>query len=595
MSQRLRTIFSLKIIKHMRNLKILLSKISRQRKREALLITLLMVSAAIMEVAILGAVLPLISMLANQKVDNCQITKFFCDMSESNIPIAFAIIISLSAAIRLFLLHFSTHFSFNLGADFGNQLFRRMLYQPYEYHVNHNTSEVIGAVNKVNILVQQVINPFIQGIVSIVISLALFVTLLRISIFSATFSAIAFSLIYAFVYKLFQSKLLKNGKTISYLETHRIKVIQEGLGGIREVIINNTQDFYDDSFATINKQQRKAQAENVFIKSAPRYILEWIAFIFLILVALSYQWSPSLETNSLAVLGSLALGAQKLLPQLQQIYNSWVSVRSNHAILKELVGLLEKDISKEYICDIKTNKRISNIFLQKKHDIPLINIKNLSFKFKSNNIAIFDNVSLSINHSDRVGFVGKSGVGKSTLIDLITGLIMPTAGKIEIYGHVLSPDNSLAWRARIAQVSQTVFLFDTTIAENIALGCNKDSINMELLQKCLKMSKLNDFIESLPDGYNTVIGEGGVKLSGGQRQRIGLARAFYKGADILILDEATSALDDDTEKDILLSIDSLEYGITVISIAHRISALKNCNRIFEISKGQVLERKPHTK
>ena len=543
-----------------------------------------MLIGAVAEMATLGAVIPFLSVLAGPNDGACLIPFFPCDLSLTEASILFVAVATVGAAIRISLLWVSNRFTFAVGADIGNEVYRRVLFQPYAYHVSHNTSDTIAGINKVNGVVQHVFSPLMQGCVSLILGLAIFVALLRVDAATATAAMLIFGSLYVVASALARRALRKNGKVISETEGLRIQTIQEGLGGIRDVLIDGAQALYAARFAKFNQLQRHAQASNSVVRSAPRYLIEACAIISMVVLAWWVGQSRNLA-HAVPVLGALALGAQKLLPQLQQIYASWAAINGGHAALDHVLSLLDNKLEDQ--SGVRMKRDAASAGASSVNKGPAIALRNVSFQYDSDPTRVLVNVDFDIPSGSRIGIIGKTGSGKSTLIDLIMGLLEPTGGCIEIDGVALTAENKRAWHTRIAHVPQVVFLSDTSIAENIALGVDRSEIDIVRLGEVIFQAQLSDLIDSLENGYWSPVGERGVRLSGGQRQRIGLARALYKSADILVLDEATSALDDATEELIMRAIDFTGGGITVLSIAHRLGTLKNCDRIVELSEGKI--------
>lgn len=555
-------------------------KISSRRKKQMAFVCFLMLVGAVAEVATLGAVIPFLATLSGPSSRACEFPLIPCNLPLAEASFLFACIAAVATLIRVMLLYVSNRFTFALGADIGNEIYKRVLYQPYQYHVARNTSEIIGGVNKVNLLVQQVINPLVQGAVSLVMVIGIFIALLSVDASAASLAMVVFGLLYVSASVFSRKTLRSNSQVISVRENKRIQAIQEGLGGIRDVIIDNAQAVYAGRFSRLNAQQRKAQATNAFIKSAPRYVIEGVGMLFMIALALWINRRGNLA-DIIPVLGAMALGAQKLLPQLQQIYAAWASVSGNEAVLKDVLVLLDNKVSAEHITfQSYESGEVDNVS-------PLIEIKNLSFSYVPHRVDVLSAIDLQINPGERIGLIGTTGSGKSTLIDLVMGLLEPTAGSIVIEGRELTVFNRVQWRSRVSHVPQSIYLSDATLAENIAFACEASEIDAERVASAARKAQLADFVEGLPDRYQTQVGERGVQLSGGQRQRIGLARALYKNADVLVLDEATSALDDKTEEAIMQSIERLGRDITIIMIAHRVSTLAKCDRIIEIEGGRI--------
>lgn len=564
------------------NLLRLFAKLSRRRKWQMFFVCQLMLVGALAEMATLGAVIPFLATLSGPSSRACEIPLIPCGLPLVEAAVIFSCIAVVATIIRVVLLYVSNRFTYALGADVGNEIYERVLHQPYQYHVMRNTSETIGGVNKVNLLVQQVISPLVQGVVSLVMGLGIFLALFQVDAQAATVAMVVFGALYVAALFFSRKTLRANSRIISERENKRIQAIQEGLGGIRDVLIDNAQPIYAKRFSLLNAQQRRAQATNAFVRSAPRYVIEGMGMLFMIALALWINRHGEV-VDIIPVLGAMALGAQKLLPQLQQVYTAWASVSGNEAVLRDVLALLDNPMPPKMSLDAQAGaaQRAPNAAEA------LIDIRNLSFAYSSQRKPVLSGIHLQIRHGERIGVVGATGSGKSTLIDLIMGLLEPTAGAIAVEGHDLTRSNRTQWRSRLAHVPQSIYLSDATMAENIAFACELADIDHERIASAAQKAQLADFIERLPERYLTKVGERGVQLSGGQRQRIGLARALYKNADVLVLDEATSALDDLTEKAIMQFIDDLGREMTIIMIAHRVSTLAQCDRIIEIESGRI--------
>ena len=278
------------------------------------------------------------------------------------------------------------------------------------------------------------------------------------------------------------------------------------------------------------------------------------------------------------VLGALAIGAQRLLPALQQSYAAWVNIAGNYASLADTLDMLDQQLPKRML-------PMSPVALVFQEDI---RFKAVRFRYTDDSPWVLNCLNFTICKGARIGLVGSSGSGKSTTMDLLLGLLMPSEGEVLVDGLPLSGNLIRAWQKSIAHVSQSIYLTDTTLAENIAFGVQPEEIDMDRVRLAAKQAYIADFVESRPEKYGTVIGERGIRLSGGQRQRIGIARALYKQASVLVFDEATSALDNSTEQSVMNAIEQLHPEITIIIIAHRLSTVRHCDTIFQLENGRVL-------
>ncbi|MFL6736055.1 MAG: ABC transporter ATP-binding protein [Sphingomonas sp.] len=385
--------------------------------------------------------------------------------------------------------------------------------------------------------------------------------------------------IYAVVSLWSRPRLRRNGGFIKTTSRARVKTVQEGLGGIRDVLLDNTQSLYVKKFSHIESQLRDAQAENALVGVAPRFIVEALGMLVIVGLALILTAQGSIQT-SLPVLAALALGAQKLLPLVQQTYNGWTNISGSEAVLLSVVELLQQPVADRF-------DRAQSVPIDFENQIK---VEDLSFRYSPGSPDVLKDIDISIPRGAFVGFVGESGAGKSTLVDLLMGFLRPSRGAIFVDGAALTEENILSWQGQIAHVPQHIFLSDGSIIENVAFGLPPKNVDFERVHEACRRAELHDFVASLPAGYETIVGERGVRLSGGQRQRLGLARALYKKASVLILDEATSALDDATEASVIDAVHRLGGEYTVMMIAHRVTTLQRCDMIYRLAQGEIAQQ-----
>lgn len=562
-----------------------------RRRWQLLFVVFLMLTGAAAELITIGAVLPFLALI----VDPGRASAYpalqgmferlgWHDPQHILVPamLLFAAVALGAGAIRLLLLWSSQKFAFHLGCDLSVEVYRRTLYQPYIYHVSKNTSELIAAINKVQMVMGGMLIPLMQAVIGAVISLAIFGALIAIDPFVALVAMFSFGSMYLAVTALTKGRLRRNSRIIAETQTLRVQTVQEGLGGIRDVLIDRAQPVYAEKFLRVNALLRDAQVVNAFIEAAPRFVIEAFGMVLIAGLALILSGGPDGLVTALPVLGALALGAQRLLPLLQQVYNGWARVAGNRQVLFDVLSLLDLPIH--------------NRFIGARAATPLpfekgISLSRVSYAYDGSQPAVFENLTISIKKGSRTGIVGKTGSGKSTLVDIVSGLLEPTSGEIHIDGDLLTPDNVQEWQAHIAYVPQFIYLADTTIAENIALGVPADEVDIGRIKAAAAQSELAEFIDGLAHGYDTVVGERGIRLSGGQRQRIGIARALYKKASVLVFDEATSALDTETEAAVMDAIASLGPDLTILIIAHRLTTVEMCNQILRLEGGRVFEQR----
>jgi ATP-binding cassette subfamily B protein len=541
------------------------------------------------EVVSLGAVLPfLAALLSPEKVLHYgELGSILEDLSSAfdvslglTLTVIFSGAIILSSALRLAFLHVSTRLAAAIGADLSIDVYRKVLHQPYSIHVARNSSEIIGAiVGKVN-STTNVIHQCLVLACSALLIFCLIVTLLLIDPVVALVSGGCFGLGYVFIGRYTRKQLQKNGQEIADEQIAQLKTLQEGLGGIRDVLLDGSQAVYCEAFSATDRKLRKALAENIVISGSPRYLMEMVGTVLIVVLAYKLSQKTGGLVDVLPVLGGLAVAAQRLLPALQQSFSAWATITGYQPSVKDTVEIINQAVP-----DDQANSKVYPITVSKQ-----ITLRTVSFRYSSQSPWTLDNISLSISRGARVGFIGETGSGKSTLLDLIMGLLVPTSGAIEVDGSEISRESMRAWQMAIAHVPQNIFLADSSVAENIAFGLPKHEIDLERVRLAAHRARISEFIESRPKGYSEVVGERGVRLSGGQRQRIGIARALYKEATVLVLDEATSALDNATEESVMQAVHSLDRDLTILMIAHRLSSLKNCDTIIELRAGRVVSQ-----
>lgn len=552
-----------------------------RRKLQFYMLLGLMILATFLEVVSLGVIIPFLGVLADPEavyaMEQLQPLIEFSNINKAEelifpVTVTFVTIVLFAAVIRLFLLFASIRFSFGVGADLSVNMYRRTLYQDYAVHVSRNSSEIInGIVRKTNTISYGVVTPILTLVTSFFLVFGITIALFFINKEVATIVFFGFGSIYAAIIFFSKKELAKNGEITARESTRVIKSLQEGLGGIRDVLIDNNQEFYCKLYRDSDLPMRKAAGNNQFVSGSPRFIMEAVGMSLIAILAY-FMTKTSGVMVAIPLLGALALGAQRLMPALQQAYAGYTTFLGSVPEFRDVMILLRQPLP------IIENNKIGKINFNDE-----LRLSNINFRYADGLPNILNNINITIKKSSCTGFIGITGSGKSTLIDLIMMLLFPTSGEISVDNKIIDESNRILWQANIAHVPQAVYLSDSTIEENIAFGVPKELINKDKVKKAAEGAELSKFIASLKDGYNTKVGERGLMLSGGQRQRIGIARALYKEVSVLILDEATSALDSQTEANIMNTINSLNSELTILIIAHRVTTLKECDQIIDLS------------
>lgn len=554
--------------------------VGRRRRKQFAFLLSLSVLVSLTEIVSIGMVLPFLGALsAPERVFASSYARplvgwlGLTEPSQIILPltIAFCAVSLLAGAMRMTLLRTSLALSFAVGADISNEVYRRTLYQPYSVHISRNSSEIINGISiKTNEVIFYIIMP-VMTLISAVFMIAAIVTALAAFIPFAALAAFAlFGTFYAFLVKHLRRKLKANSEQIARESTNSIKYLQEGLGGIRDILIDGTQETFCGTFRKSDSILRNAQSNNQFLAQSPRFVMESTGMVLIAGIAFGLSHGAGGMASTLPTLAALALGLQRLLPALQQGYQSWSTIHGAQDSLRDALGLLGQPMP---VPD--SNPLVPMTFSRE------VQLKNVSFRYGATKPWVLRNVNIAIAKGSRVGFVGTTGSGKSTLLDIVMGLLHPSEGAVLVDGVAVTASNVAQWRLHVAHVPQTIFLTDGSVRENIAFGVPATDIDDAAVREAARRAQIGEAIESWPKGFETVVGERGVQLSGGQRQRIGIARALYKRAELIIFDEATSALDTATEEAVMESIESLSGEITVLIIAHRLSTLKSCSQVIE--------------
>jgi ATP-binding cassette subfamily B protein len=546
-----------------------------------------MLVASFAEVLSLGAVLPFLAAIADPSyVYTHEYAQPFVQMLEITNPnqivlpmtSIFISAVLFSGFVRVLLLYVMTRLSYAVGADISFEIYNRTLYQSYDIHISRNSSEIINSiVRKTDDVIGGVISPILLLISSIVMFVSILIALFSINILAAFVSLVGFGGLYWLIMSKSRQRLKSNSICISDESTKVVQVLQEGLGGIRDVLLDGNQKFYCDLYRKSDLPLRYAQGNNSFIAGSPRFLMEILGMVLIAGLAYFLTLADGGISTAMPILGALALGAQKMLPALQHTYASISTIRGAQASFQDILKLLKQPFP-SYMNDSTS----APIVLDKK-----ISLKEVSFRYTNKTPWILNNIDLEIIKGSSVGFIGQTGSGKSTLFDIVMGLLSPTNGSIFIDETLVDANNIHLWQQHISHVPQSVFLSDGTIAENIAFGCTEEEIDSDRVKRAAKQAQISKLVEGMERQYQTKVGERGVKLSGGQRQRIGIARALYKETGVIIFDEATSALDNETESEIINTINGLKNNLTILMIAHRLTTLKNCDKIIELEGGNI--------
>ena len=563
-------------------------RIHPRRRKQIVVASLLMVVSAFAEMVTLGAVIPFVAVLVDP--DRVLQYELVADLAqflgvnqpeELVLPLAvlFVVGVLIAVVIRLAVVWSTTRLAMAIGADLSADAYERTLYQPYSTHIGRNTSEIMsGVIQKVEAIAGGILSPLQTTVGSALTIIAVMVALILIDPFLALTAVVSIGGGYVVITYAFRGRLKRNSQQITREQTRVVKAIQEGVGGIRDILIDGTQAVFLDQFRNSDRPVRRAQGSNSIIQQVPRVVLEGVAILVFSVLAVQLSGRPGGVASELPVLGALVLGGQRLLPLGQQCYAAATLVLGHRSHLAGALEILEQSMPENH-------GQPSPLAMKFETEIEF---QHLRFRYTENGPWVIDDLNLTIRIGTRVGLVGTTGCGKSTLLDLLMGLLVPCQGAVLVDGQRLEGNGLTVWQRSIAHVPQHVFLADASLTENIAFGVRAEDIDLDRVMEAAHRAMIAEFIENEPMGYETVVGERGVRLSGGQRQRIGIARALYKKASVLVFDEATSALDDQTERAVIHSLTSLDRQATLLFVAHRLSTLRDCDVVIEMSDGRIV-------
>lgn len=571
----------------------LLFLLTTKERKQAIILLIMILIMALLDMIGVASILPFMTVLSNPEIieTNIIFQKIFSFLKIFNIEtnqdflFAFGLIVFLTLITSLFFkaltTYFQVHFVHMRQFTIGKRLVEGYLHQPYSWFLSHNSADLGKTIlSEVQQVIINGINPFMTLISQGMVVIALVVLLVFIDPELALLIGFLIGGAYGLIFNFTRNYLNQIGKQKLKNNQSRFLAVAEAFGAAKEVKVGRMEEIYIKRFSESAKIFSKHQSTSQIIAQLPRFILEAISFGGIILIILYMMLKTGSFNSALPIIGLYVFAGYRLMPAMQQIYSSL-----------SLLAFVGPSLDKLYE-DLKNLKQKNQYKYKKNFNLnKKIVLKNIYYKYPNTSQDVLKNINLTIPIKSIVGVVGTTGSGKTTVIDIIMGLLHPQRGTLEIDNEIISSKNSRSWQSLIGYVPQHIYLADDSIKSNIAFGVSLDDIDQKIVEKVSKIASLHNFVEKeLPYKYDTIIGERGVRLSGGQRQRIGIARALYHNPKVLILDEATSALDNKTELAVMNAISALGKNITVILIAHRLNTVKNCDIIFKFEKGSIVDQ-----
>ncbi|MFM7219549.1 MAG: ABC transporter ATP-binding protein [Nodosilinea sp.] len=559
--------------------------LSPGRRRQLHWLLMLMLATAASEMLSLGVALPFLSALsdANELLTRPGWQPIWQQLGVTDSrhlvvvsALAFGLGMLVCNGLRLLSIRIQYWYSAVLTTDVSCEVYRRTLYQPYSFHLRHSSNDLIAALTTDIACFYGIVGSVLSLAVSAAIAVAVTISVVTVNPAIALWSGAVMGTFYTLLLRYSRSALARNGHIQSVQSRKMIRSLQEGIGSIRDVILDGSQDFFEQSYRQADHDSRVAGAQNTFIALSPKFLTETVAMVAIAVLTVVMVYREENLNQMLPMIGVLALAANRLLPALQNCFGSLANIRGFQASLQRILNALQRPIVPSSLVGASPAPMYSDLRFER-----------VWFRYGEGHPWVLQDLSFKIKAKTTVAFVGSTGSGKSTTSDLILGLLQPDRGEVLVDGEPLRGERLRSWQRTIAHVPQHIFLSDATVAENIAFGTPMEAIDLERVRRAAQLAQIADFIESRQDGYYSVVGERGISLSGGQRQRIGIARALYKQASVMILDEATSALDNATEREVMAAIEGLSGELTIILIAHRLTTVERCDQVIELHQGQV--------
>ncbi len=571
----------------------ILSLLTRQEINRGILLFLMILIMALLDTIGVASVFPFMAVLSNPDIvnNNFFLNSFFIFSKNFGVENEIQFIFFLGIFLFLMLVSSLIFKSLTIYAQLrfiqmreytiGKRILDGYLNQPYSWFLSRHSADIGKTIlSEITVVIQQGLSPFILLIANSTVAISLVVLLIIINPLLAFMVGIILGASYGIIYLISRSYLNKIGQKRLKNNQIRFTSVTEAFGASKDVKVKGLEQNFINRFSNAAQIFARTNSSALAIQQLPRFALEGVAFGSVILVMLYLISQKGVLSDVLPIVSLYVFAGYRLMPALQQIYSSITQLR----FIGPSVNSLSDDLKN--IQQIKNESNNESITINKS-----ISLKNVFYNYPNTSRVALNDINLNIPAHSKVGFVGSTGSGKTTTVDIILGLLEPQKGSLEVDGITINKKNVKSWQRSIGYVPQHIFLSDDTVAANIAFGLDPEEIDNDALVKASKIANLHDFvIQELPNQYQTTIGERGVRLSGGERQRIGIARALYNNPKVLILDEATSSLDNQTEKVVMEAVNNLSKDILIIIIAHRLNTVKNCDKIFHLEKGRILNQ-----
>ena len=559
--------------------------LDKKRKRDVRVVLFLSILSSLAESISIAMLVPFVSFFVNPDnyVFNNLFKSFFNLVNITNekdilasVAFGFIFIVLISSFVKLKYIRSSNILTENITSDFRIKIFKFLINQDFSYYFKHGSNEIMSNLSQKTRAFVTIVFSTINIINSILISLAVVIVLIANEPFYTPLIIVSIIVFFYIIFKVKSATVLKRGQTVNLNQNFMIDVFQNTVGYLPEIIIYNVRKFFLTTLSKFSKEVAVSASDVRTIAMSPKIYLETFVIILVIFVIYFSDFSEKSIESNISYLAILAFGTQKCLPLINNVYNLSINFKNATPIVNSFLGILDRGNVNEI-----NEQEYKTLNFDK-----FIKLENISFQYSETLPNILNKFSFNIQKGEKIAIKGMTGSGKSTLVNIISGLLNPSQGKMYIDDNLIDSKNLKNWQKNVAIVPQTVFLNDASVLENIAIALDKSLIDIEKVKNSAKLAQIDSFIESLPNKYDEKVGERGVRLSGGQRQRMGIARALYRNANVIILDEPTNALDIETERLVMDSITKLSKDITLIMISHSDASLKYFDKIIDLDKAK---------
>lgn len=559
--------------------------LDKKRKRDVRVVLFLSILSSLAESISIAMLVPFVSFFVNPDnyVFNNLFKSFFNLVNITNekdilasVAFGFIFIVLISSFVKLKYIRSSNILTENITSDFRIKIFKFLINQDFSYYFKHGSNEIMSNLSQKTRAFVTIVFSTINIINSILISLAVVIVLIANEPFYTPLIIVSIIVFFYIIFKVKSATVLKRGQTVNLNQNFMIDVFQNTVGYLPEIIIYNVRKFFLTTLSKFSKEVAVSASDVRTIAMSPKIYLETFVIILVIFVIYFSDFSEKSIESNISYLAILAFGTQKCLPLINNVYNLSINFKNATPIVNSFLGILDRGNVNEI-----NEQEYKTLNFDK-----FIKLENISFQYSETLPNILNKFSFNIQKGEKIAIKGMTGSGKSTLVNIISGLLNPSQGKMYIDDNLIDSKNLKNWQKNVAIVPQTVFLNDASVLENIAIALDKSLIDIEKVKNSAKLAQIDSFIESLPNKYDERVGERGVRLSGGQRQRMGIARALYRNANVIILDEPTNALDIETERLVMDSITKLSKDITLIMISHSDASLKYFDKIIDLDKAK---------